>query len=77
MAPTGSAIDMLLSLRTTIMLVFMSPMLSMASSAMPPVMEPSPMTATTFSPEPRKSLACAKPWAADRDVLAWPAPHRS
>ena len=47
-------------------------MLSRASQAIPPVMAPSPMTATTWrSSWPCRWLARAMPSAQDREVEAW------
>ena len=75
--PTLGAIDISLSLRTTINGVFSAPALFSASYARPPVRAPSPMTATTVSSPPVRSRAWAIPSAAETAVLAWPAPNGS
>ena len=70
-------IAMPLSLRTTMTLVLRWLAWFRASSAMPPVSAPSPMTATTWCFSPARSRASAMPRAADIDVLAWPVPNGS
>ena len=70
-APTGGEIDMSLSLSTTSRGVSGRwPAWLMASSAMPPVRAPSPITATHLNDSPRLSRAIAMPSAAEMDVLA-------
>ena len=60
---------MSLSLRTTSRLVLRAPALSSASQAMPAVMAPSPITATTLRASPFSSAATAMPSAALIEVL--------
>ena len=76
-APTGGAIDISLSFRTTTMRVFLSPALFSASNAIPALIDPSPMTATTLFFRPRMSRATAMPTAAETDVELCPAPNAS
>ncbi len=64
--------DILLSFRTTRQLVFMSAILFMASYTIPPVNDPSPITAAIFSSVPLILLAQAIPRAADMDVELCP-----
>ena len=72
MAPTFSEMLISLSFRMMSILRFMSPMVFRAARAMPPVSEPSPMTATTLWSCPCASLASAMPSALARLVLACP-----
>ena len=61
---TVGAYDRPLSLRTMSTLRPLWPMLLRASKAMPPVIDPSPMTATTRrSSSPLRCRAVARPWA--------------
>ena len=53
--------DISLSLITIIKLLFISPAKSRPSRASPPLNEPSPITAITFSFPPQRSLAFASP----------------
>src|SRR3954447_24371773 len=76
-APTGGAIDMSLSLRMTISRLSMDPALFIASYAMPAVIEPSPMTQTTFLGLPIRSPATAMPSPAEIEVEEWPVPNGS
>ena len=59
------------------MLVSKKPAWFMASYAMPPVMAPSPMTATQWLRRPRWSRPTAMPRAAETEVDEWPAPKAS
>ena len=69
---------MLLSLRITSRLVrFEAPALFSPSKARPPVIEPSPITATTCRFSPRSSAALAMPNAAEIDTEACPPPKAS
>ena len=62
---------MLLSLRITSRFVrFDAPALLSPSKASPPVIDPSPMTATTCRFSPRSSAALAMPKAAEIDTEA-------
>ncbi len=72
-APTLGRIDIELSLSTTIIRVPRCPAWFIASKAMPAVIEPSPITATTWCFSPRWSRASARPSAAEIEVEAWPA----
>ena len=65
-APTGSEIDMSLSLRITS--TSASPALLSASNAMPALIAPSPITATTRRDSPLRRAAAAMPSAAEIDV---------
>ena len=76
-APTGGAIDISLSLRTTMRRVSIEPALFRPSYAMPPVSAPSPMTATTRFLRPCKSRETANPSADEMEVEAWAAPKGS
>ena len=67
-APTGLAIDILLSFKITINFVLESPALFMASYAMPALIAPSPITAITSSDLLESLLAVAIPNAAEIDV---------
>jgi hypothetical protein len=64
-APTFGAIDIPLSLRTTTIGVPRPPAWWIASNATPPVIAPSPMTATTLpaSASPRRRMASLRPTA--------------
>ena len=77
MAPTFFDIDISLSLRTTMRFFTRSRVLFIPSKASPPVSDPSPSTAMTFSPPPPMSLAAAIPRAAEIDVEACPTPKAS
>jgi len=79
MAPTLGDMDISLSLSITINLSGLKcPALFRASKAMPAVMAPSPITATTYlSWSPIRSRAFLKPRAADMEVELWPAPKAS
>ena len=69
---------MLLSFRITSRLVrLLAPALFSPSKASPPVIEPSPMTATTRYFSPRSSAALAMPKAAEIDTEACPPPKAS
>ena len=72
-APTDGEIDMELSFRMTIILVPRWPAWFIASNAMPAVIEPSPMIATTWCDSLRRSRATARPSAAEIEVEACPA----
>ena len=76
-APTGGAIDISLSLRTTMRRVSIEPALFSPSYAMPPVSAPSPMTATTRFLRPCRSRETANPSADEMEVEAWAAPKGS
>ena len=67
-APTLGSMDILLSLSMTNTSLFMNPALLSASKACPPVIAPSPITATTLLPVPSRSFATAMPRAAEMDV---------
>ena len=77
-APTFGAIDMPLSLSTTTIGVPRPPACPIASKATPPVIAPSPITATTFpsSPFPWR-IPSLMPTAYPIDVEACPAPMMS
>ena len=75
--PTFFDMEHSLSLSIIIRLDLSVPALLSASSAIPPVMAPSPITATTFSSLPKRSLEAAKPRAAEIEVEACPAPKAS
>ena len=77
MAPTGGAIDISLSFKITTMRLSIAPALFIASKAMPALIAPSPMTATTLLSLPAKSRAAAMPKPADMEVELWPAPNGS
>ena len=66
-APTGSEIDMSLSLRITSR-SRTAPALLSASNAMPALIAPSPITATTRRDSPLRRAAAAMPSAAEIDV---------
>ncbi len=72
-APTEGEIDIELSFNTTIILVPRCPAWFIASNAMPAVIEPSPMIATTWCDSRRWSRAMARPSAAEIEVEACPA----
>ena len=55
----------------------MKPALLRASKACPPVIAPSPITATTLSPVPFRSFATAIPRAAEIEVDECPTPNAS
>src|SRR5204862_165213 len=76
-APTFSEIDMSLSLRITSRSAGSEPAWFSASNAMPAVMAPSPMTATTRRSSPVRAAATAMPSAAEIEVLEWPTPKVS
>ena len=67
-APTFSEIDMSLSFRTTITLASACLALFSASKAMPAVIAPSPITATTRRSLPAARAATAMPMAAEIEV---------
>ena len=77
--PTASLIDMRLSLRITSRSgsSSMPPAWPSASQAMPAVIAPSPITATTFRPFPARAFAIAMPSAAEIEVEEWPTPKVS
>ena len=77
MAPTGGAMDISLSFKITISRFSRCPALFIASYAMPALMAPSPMTATTLWCFWLRSRAAAIPSAADIDVDEWAAPKGS
>ena len=68
MAPTGFAIDISLSFKTTIIFVFEVPALFIASYAIPALIAPSPITAITLSDLLDSLLAIAIPSADEIDV---------
>ena len=70
--PTFLSIDISLSFKIIIISVFVYPTWFNASSAIPPVIDPSPITAITSLSSFFISLAQASPWATDIDVLLWP-----
>ena len=76
-APTLGAMDISLSLSTTISFLRRWPARFRPSKASPAVMEPSPMTATTLWSFPSRSLAVAMPSEAEMDVEEWPTPKKS
>ena len=76
-APTLGAIDISLSLSTTMMSRSEWPALFSPSYARPDVRAPSPRIATTLSSSPLMSRAAAMPSAAEMAVAAWPAPNVS
>ena len=76
-APTLGSMEMRLSFKTTRRSESAAPALFSPSKASPPVMEPSPITATTLRLEPWMSRATAMPSAAEIDVDAWPTPNVS
>lgn len=68
--PTFSLMDILLSLRITIKLLWSSPaQLSSASYARPPVNAPSPITAITLPFSPLICFAFARPTASEIETL--------
>ena len=69
--------DISLSFRITINRVLSEPALFMASNAMPALMAPSPITATTLLSRPSKSRATANPRAAEMEVEEWAVPNGS
>jgi hypothetical protein len=76
-APTAGAIDMPLSLSTTIRGVSSAPALFIASYAMPPLMAPSPMTQMTLLSVCCRSRAMAMPRPAEIEVELCAAPKQS
>ena len=72
MPPTFRSMDILLSFSTTRQPVLISAILFMASYTIPPVKEPSPITAAIFSFVPLILLAHAIPSAAEMDVELCP-----
>ncbi len=68
---------MSLSFSTTSRSAFSEPALLSASKAMPAVMAPSPITATTRRFDPSRWAATAMPSAALIEVLEWPTPKVS
>ena len=68
-APTFSEIDISLSFKITNMSLPISPAWFSASNAIPAVMAPSPITATTLRFCPSFLAATAKPSAAEIEVL--------
>ena len=72
MPPTERSIDMLLSLRMMSRSLGLCDTLFSPSKASPPLMAPSPMTATTLRPLPWALAATAMPSAADTELEAWP-----
>ena len=77
MAPTFFAIDISLSLSTTIIRFVVVAMLLNASKVTPLVRAASPRTAIMFSSVPLRSRAAANPNAAEAAVPACPAPKAS
>ena len=75
--PTFFEMERSLSFNIIIRLDFNVPALLRASSAIPPVIAPSPITATIFSFVPCKSLATTMPSAAEIEVEACPVPKAS
>ena len=82
--PTFSEIDIWLSLRITSRLgstepgsAPMPPAWASASNAMPAVIAPSPITATTLRSSPARCSAIAMPSAAEMLVELWPTPKVS
>ena len=69
--PTVGAYERPLSFSTIVTLRPLWPRLLSPSNAMPPVMDPSPMTATTRRLPPVVASAVASPWAYARTVEAW------
>ena len=67
-APTGSEIDISLSLRITSRSAPAVPALLRPSNAIPALIAPSPMTATTLRFSPWRLAATAMPSAAEIDV---------
>ena len=65
------AYDRPLSFRTMTTRLFVLPRLLRPSNAMPPVIEPSPITATTRRSMPFNATAVAMPCAYDSTVDAW------
>ena len=76
-APTGGAIDMSLSFRITINFDFIAPALFMASYAIPALMAPSPITATTLFLSFESFFAVAIPKVDDIEVELCAAPNGS
>src|SRR6185503_1059505 len=72
-APTLGAIDISLSLRTTMKSRSDAPALFNPSYASPQVRAPSPSTETTLNDSPFRSRATAMPYPAEIAVPAWPA----
>ena len=67
-APTGSEIDISLSFRITSRSTPAVPALFIASNAIPALIAPSPITATTLRASPLRCAATAMPSAAEIDV---------
>ncbi len=76
-APTGSEMDISLSLSTTTTLVPECFTLFSASKAMPAVIAPSPITAMARRFSPRARAATAMPMAAEIEVDEWAVPNAS
>jgi len=76
-APTFSEIDISLSFRITTRSLFSSPAWFSPSKAMPPVIEPSPITAITLLWRSFRSRATASPSAAEMEVDEWPTSKQS
>jgi hypothetical protein len=76
-APTGSEIDMSLSFRMTSKSASSEPALLSASKAMPALIAPSPITATTLRDSPLRCAAIAMPSAAEIEVEEWAVPKVS
>ncbi len=78
-APTFGAIDIPLSFSTTTIGVPRPPAWWIASNATPPVIAPSPMTASTrpASGVPSMRMPSLSPTAYPIEVEAWPAPMMS
>ena len=76
-APTGSEIDIPLSLRMTRRSAPAAPALFSASNAMPALIAPSPITAATWRCSPLRCAAIAMPSAAEIDVDEWAVPNVS
>ncbi len=68
---------MSLSLRITSRFAGSEPAWLSASKAMPAVIAPSPMIATTLRSSPARAAATAMPSAAEIEVLEWPTPKVS
>ena len=77
MAPMLPSMDWLLSFSSTSRSAFPIPALFRPSNASPPVIAPSPISATTFSSRPMILAAHAKPRAAEIEVDECPVPKQS
>ena len=75
--PTLLSIDILLSLSIINRLLSVLARLLRPSYARPPLIEPSPMMATTCSLLPRILADTARPKAAEMELDAWPATKAS